>query len=275
MFQSRRQQLNLDLAPVSTVVAVEKKRIVQVVANILNNAAKYTPEGGHITVKTQLHHGQVKLDVVDDGLGMTPELAIRVFDLFSQAYVTPDRSSGGLGLGLALAKSLVELHGGTVSCSSEGLGKGSQFTILLPSVDTEHNQDDGQPQMTQLRSIASKLRIMIVDDNEDAATMLGMLLSAMNYDVQIEHGARQALSRANTDKPDVCLLDIGLPEIDGNELARRLRRLPGMSEAVLIAITGYGQEGDRDNSLAAGFDHHFVKPVDMTALASVLEKINQ
>lgn len=247
--------------------------MIQVVANIVNNAAKYTPEGGNITLKTEVHEKHVQLEVIDDGVGIEPDLSRRVFDLFAQAQSTPDRASGGLGLGLALVKSLVELQGGTVTCFSEGRGTGSKFTVCLPlALQQNVPLETGG---TGRISLAAKrsLRVMVVDDNVDAASALAMLLEALNHEVIVEHGARLALERARIEAPDVCLLDIGLPEIDGNELAQRLRAQRETAKSMLIAVTGYGQENDHKRALAAGFDHYLVKPVDTKKLAAILTEI--
>jgi CheY-like chemotaxis protein len=198
-----------------------------------------------------------------------------VFDLFAQAERSPDRSAGGLGLGLALVKSLVQLHGGTVNCCSVGPGKGSTFTVSLPQFSLPSGragrvQAGGRPHES-----ANPLRVMVVDDNADAAHMLALLLEASGHQVMVEYGARQALERSRTGMPHVCLLDIGLPEIDGNELAKRLKAQPETANAVLIAVSGYGQRHDRESALAAGFSHYFVKPVDTAKLVAVLDEIDQ
>ncbi|MES2899154.1 MAG: PAS domain-containing protein [Pseudomonadota bacterium] len=271
--RAKRHHLELSLTPYASLVLGDRKRLVQVLSNVLNNAAKYTPENGNIRLRTDVRDGHVQVDVSDNGIGMEPALASRAFDLFAQAERSSDRSSGGLGLGLALVKSLVELHGGTASCASAGLGHGSTFTICLPHLqlpDDQHaGRDSGQAGMQVMRP----LRIMVVDDNADAAAMLSMLLEAAGHEVMVEHDARRALARAKAALPQVCLLDIGLPEIDGNELAQQLRALTGMADSVLIAVTGYGQQKDRDQSMAAGFNHHLVKPVDTKALAAILAQL--
>jgi CheY-like chemotaxis protein len=243
------------------------------VANLLNNSAKYTPESGNIALKAEVQDAHVLLEVTDDGIGMEPELVKRVFDLFAQAERSSDRSSGGLGLGLALVKSLVELHGGTVTAASAGAGKGSKFTVRLPRLH-ESSAGFAEPEpATGLQSAPAPLKILVVDDNADAAAVLSMLLEVAGHHVLVEDGASQAMERARLESPDVCLLDIGLPDMDGNELAKRLRAQPGTARSVLIAVTGYGQEEDRKATLAAGFDHHLVKPVDVKKLASILSDV--
>ncbi|MDB5744496.1 MAG: putative histidine kinase, hybrid [Polaromonas sp.] len=270
LVQSRHQHLAVALSADAAAVHADKKRMVQVVGNLLNNAAKYTPENGHLLLKTEVGENEVVLSIIDDGIGMEPELAGRVFDLFTQAARTPDRSSGGLGLGLALVKSLVELHGGTVSCASQGLGKGSCFSVRLPLLAADAKAKAKAQQPGSGLQASKPLRVMIVDDNEDAAQMLAMFLEASGHQVLVEYGARRALERARIEPPDVYLLDIGLPEIDGNELAQRIRAQPETANGVLIAVTGYGQEHDRKAALAAGFRHHLVKPVDPAKLVALL-----
>jgi CheY-like chemotaxis protein/two-component sensor histidine kinase len=274
--RGRRHHLALHLTPDATMVQGDRKRLVQVLANLLNNAAKYTPEGGGIQLRTEVQDEHVLIEVADNGIGMTPELVSRAFELFAQAERSSDRSSGGLGLGLALVKSLVELHHGNVTCDSAGLGKGSKFTIFLPRLQPLQAGEQKQPSGKGLRAeLPHSLRIMIVDDNVDAAGMLAMLLEVQGHDVAVEEGARRALARAREEVPQVCLLDIGLPEIDGNELARQLRADPLTAEATLIAVTGYGQQQDRERSAAAGFDYHLVKPVDTEELATILAMVGQ
>jgi CheY-like chemotaxis protein len=242
---------------------------VQVVANLLNNATKYTPEGGTLQLRLEADGPDYVLTVRDDGIGMEPALVERVFDLFTQAERTPDRSQGGLGLGLALVRSLVELHGGAVQASSPGQGKGSAFMVRLP----RYTQDvalAAQPPGERLPDSAAPLRILLVDDNVDAVHTLQLFLRSAGHEVEIAYSAGDALALSRTFMPEVCLLDIGLPDFDGNELARRLRQLAQTSGATLIAMTGYGRQQDRDASMAAGFDHYLVKPVNTTQLSDIL-----
>jgi len=275
MIRSKRHHFALRLPIENAMVRGDKKRLVQVVTNILNNAAKYTQDGGNIALEVDVHAGRVVIEVVDDGLGMAPELAARAFDLFTQAERSSDRSSGGLGLGLALVKSLTDLHGGTVTCESAGLGKGSRFAVCLPRLNNLPNQYDAQPIDSPAREESGPLRILVVDDNADAASLLAMLLETSGHQVTVAHGSRRALDLAIDVKPQVCLLDIGLPEMDGNELAQRLRAQPETAHAVLIAATGYGQDSDRKRSAEAGFDHHLVKPLDISRLAQILASLSK
>ena len=272
LIQARRHDLALRLPPPGTRVAGDRKRLVQVVANLLNNAAKYTPEDGRLEVASFIDaERRLCIDVLDNGIGMAPELAARAFELFAQAERSSDRSSGGLGLGLALVKSLVDLHGGAVACDSAGPGRGSRFSVCLPLL--ERQGDAAVLPCDEPRGAAppGALRVMVVDDNVDAAVTLSMLLEAGGHQVAVEHEALRALECAQQFRPQVCLLDIGLPGIDGLELARRLRALPQAANALLVAVTGYGQARDRDQILGAGFDHHLVKPIDTGRLYALLE----
>jgi signal transduction histidine kinase len=274
LIKTRGHHLSVQLPTEPAGVMGDQKRLVQVIANLLNNSAKYTPEGGNIVLSVELRQRQVVLSVADDGIGMEPELVSRVFDLFAQAERTSDRSQGGLGLGLALVKSLIGLHGGSVQAYSKGAGAGSTFTVRLPRLTHRPAQSESGSELELTPAPTAALRMMVVDDNVDAAHTLAMFLEAEGHDVVIEYEAENALARARVAAPSVCLLDIGLPDIDGNELARRLRSMPETAKAVLIAVTGYGQEHDRKNAFAAGFDYHFVKPVDTSKLASLLAEIS-
>jgi PAS domain S-box-containing protein len=273
MIDARAQQLTVRHPPHGAVVLGDKARLVQVVANVLGNASKYTPEGRRIDLRAEALGPRLVLSVRDEGIGMDRELTGRVFDLFTQAERSSDRSQGGLGLGLALVKHLVELHGGTVGCSSPGLGKGSTFVITLP-LEHEAVLAEDLPAAPSVPA-AARLRVLVVDDNADAAEMLGMLLASQGHEVVMEHDSLRALERARSVRPDVCLLDIGLPEMDGKELARRLRQQSETRETLLVAVTGYGRPEDREEAFAAGFQHHLVKPVNFDHLLQVLESVRE
>jgi signal transduction histidine kinase/ActR/RegA family two-component response regulator len=269
LITARRHKVVLDLPSAPSRVKGDHKRLVQVVANLLGNATKYTPEGGHITLCLGEEGDSHVLTVRDDGIGMEAGLVDRVFDLFTQAERTPDRSQGGLGLGLALARSLVELHGGSVSAASPGLGKGSTFTVRLPRFEQEAELQVAEA-VRHAATAQAPLRVLVVDDNLDAAHTLNLFLAAAGHRVEIAYNALDAIDMAKVFAPQVCLLDIGLPDLDGNELARRLRTLPQTREAVLVAATGYGRQQDRDAAHEAGFDHYMVKPVNTVQLSEVL-----
>ncbi|WP_313706177.1 PAS domain-containing protein [Massilia sp.] len=275
LIQARRHRLHAQIAPGSSLVMGDRKRLVQVVSNILNNAAKYTSEGGTITLSADISDALVCIEVADNGIGMAPDLAAHAFDLFSQAERSSDRSAGGLGLGLALVKSLVELHGGSVTCASAGLGEGSVFRVCLPRLagDAAAGGPDGNERAAG--PAGGGLRVLVVDDNADAAAMLAMVLESLGHRVAVEHSSLAALERARRERLDACVLDIGLPDIDGYELARRLRAQPESADAVLVAVTGYGHESDRRRSLAAGFAHHLVKPADTGQLMAILAEVGK
>lgn len=236
----------------------------------MNNAAKYTPQNGEISLALEVTKAEARIRISDNGSGISPSLLPDVFDLFTQGERTPDRGQGGLGLGLALVKSITTLHGGRVEATSEGLGKGSTFAIVLPLQKSEPMQPVALAQDDIPLQIAAPLRLMIVDDNVDAAQSLSALLEANGHQVFVEDNAHSALKSIENESIQVFILDIGLPGIDGYELARRLRVNPETANAILIALTGYGQAHDRVLSKAAGFDYHFVKPIDTQNLAKIL-----
>lgn len=248
-------------------------RLVQVFSNLLNNAIRYTPSNGVITVSVDVRGNKAIISVLDNGIGVLPILAPHIFDLFTQGERSSDRSQGGLGLGLALVKSIVELHEGSVSVHSGGASKGSEFIVELPqiSVVTGTELDAEKPVLTSVT--AKSRRLMVVDDNQDAALMLSMLLEAAGHSVVVEHDGDNALKAANEKMPTICFLDIGLSGMDGYELAKRLREIPGASPPVLVAVTGYGQPEDREKALNAGFDYHLVKPVKITEVMDLVEKL--
>ena len=272
---ARGHHLTLHVPPDIAMVSGDSKRLVQVVANMLSNAAKYTHEGGTISLKTEVQPDTIVLTIEDNGVGIAPELVEHVFDLFTQAERTSDRSSGGLGLGLALVKSLVDLHGGKVTCTSAGRGKGTRFTVSLPRlIHTDQRIERRRNNRDEIK-VGKSLKILIVDDNVDAAETLAVFLKGAGHEVLVEYQSQRGLNRARLESPDVCLLDIGLPEMDGNELAKCLRNQPETNNAILIAVTGYGQEVDRQATRAAGFDHHMVKPVDLARLSAALATTRQ
>jgi PAS domain S-box-containing protein len=265
---SRGQSLESLVAPGPLHIFGDHKRVVQVLANLLGNASRYTPAGGRIVLELAAHEAQVVLRVRDNGIGIAAALLPHVFDLFTQGERSADRAEGGLGVGLAVVRSLVEQHGGQVSAASDGPGQGSVFTVVLPQlVCGAIGQPDGlgAPLAPQ-----RALQVLVVDDNADAADMLALLLETEGYEVGVAHRSATALARVAAAPPQVCLLDIGLPDMDGYDLAARLRAMPSMQAARLVAITGYGQQADRARSLAAGFDHHLVKPVQLGELFALL-----
>jgi PAS domain S-box-containing protein len=270
VIEARGHRLSLALPAPPAFILGDQKRLVQALANLLSNAAKYTPDDGNIALAVDVVGTMVQLTVSDDGIGIGAALLPRVFDLFTQGERSADRSQGGLGVGLAMVKSLVELHGGRVDAASAGFGLGSVFTVSLPLLHQGVADGSGAAAAPATAPAASALRLLVVDDNPDAAMMLSMLLEASGYEVSSENGSHAGFSRALSERPDVCLLDIGLPEMDGYELARRIRSAPELAHATLIAITGYGQPEDKQKAFAAGFDHHLVKPVNTAELTALL-----
>ena len=269
---SRGHRLVLDVQAAPLTVCGDRKRLVQVVANLLNNAAKYTPPGGRIRLAAQAEAGRARLSVSDNGIGMTRELMGRAFELFAQAERDADRAQGGLGIGLAVVRRLVELHGGQIAVDSGGPGQGSCFTLTLPLAPGAAHA--GGAQAPQLPAAAGQaLEVLVVDDNRDAAQMLGIMVQHFGHAVRTVHTAGEALAQARLQAADVYLLDIGLPGMDGHELARRLRAEAAGAGAVLVAVTGYGGEEAQRAALAAGFDYHFVKPVKGGDLRLLLRDI--
>jgi len=272
VIDARGHRLTLDLAPHALPVCGDRTRLIQVAANLLNNAAKYTPEGGALHVSLRREDDTALLQVRDNGIGIGPDLLPVVFDLFTQAERTPDRAQGGLGLGLALVKKLVELHGGAVEAHSAGPGQGSSFTIRLPLLAAAPAVN-AAPDLAAPPAPARPRRILVVDDNVDAGHTLGMLLETAGHAVTVEHSAQAALARAQQGGFEVILLDIGLPDMSGYTLAGALRQRPGCAGSALVAVSGYGQEQDRRLSREAGFAAHLVKPVAPDVLIDTIRQL--
>jgi hypothetical protein len=269
LIDSRRHRFTMELAPAPVQVNGDMTRLVQVIVNLLNNAAKYTPEGGDIVLTVGVEGNDALVRVKDNGIGIPPDMIEHVFDLFAQGERTLARTEGGLGIGLTLARRIVALHGGSINASSPGAGKGAEFVVRLPLLPAYAREMPAaranSPASTQRRSV------VVVDDNEDAAQSMAMLLRTVGHDVHIEHDGTAALERLTAHLPDIVLLDIGLPGLDGYEVARRLREHPGGNGVRIYAMTGYGQEEDRRRSLAAGFDGHLVKPVMPSDLFALVD----
>jgi len=269
LVEAGRHTLALQLGSAPASVLGDRARLIQVTANLLANAAKYTPPGGHITLALDVADGVVRIAVTDNGNGIEPALLPQVFDLFVQGKRTPDRAQGGLGLGLALVKNIVGMHGGHVSAHSAGPGQGSRFTVALPAI-AQPARPAAPAQAAELQQPGRALRIMLVDDNVDAAATLSALLAAAGHTVQAINDPRDAVGAALAQPPDVFILDIGMPLIDGHALARQLRTQPALANALYVALTGYGQTSDHESSRQAGFDCHFVKPVEAARLLATL-----
>jgi signal transduction histidine kinase/CheY-like chemotaxis protein len=263
LLSDRSHKLTVDVSVAGLVVDGDETRLAQVFANLLTNAAKYSNCPGHIVLRASVEAGMVVVTCEDDGMGIAPELLPRVFELFKQGQQTLDRRRGGLGLGLAVAKTLVELHGGTIAAASEGPGHGSTFTVRLPLATqlpaAARREEKKVP-------IGASGRVLVVDDNRDAADLLAETLRFGGFEVATAFDGAEALETLNTFRPDVAILDIGLPSMNGLELARQLRAIDGTRTIRLIALTGYGQRTDVTASAAAGFDLHLVKPVTTDVL---------
>jgi signal transduction histidine kinase/CheY-like chemotaxis protein len=271
--------LRLDIASPSLLVDGDATRLSQVVVNLLNNAIKYTPDGGTIELRLVERDGFAELAVRDTGIGIPASHLENVFDMFSQLEPALDRAKGGLGIGLALVRGIVELHGGSIHAASAGAGLGSEFTVRLPLL-AESPRAQGAPAgqaghegpAAEREGIAEGMRVLVVDDNPDAAEALAMALEIYGCRTRMAHTAMSALAVATAFSPDAVLLDIGLPDLNGYELARRLRALPGGPGMTLIATTGWGQDRDRQRALEAGCDHHLTKPVDVEKLRDALKQ---
>lgn len=273
LFVAAEQELVLDLHCAPCNVHGDAVRLTQVFANLLNNASKYTPPNGRVVVTMRSDAGSVQVQITDTGIGIPPHMLDSIFDMFVQVSGTSRAAQGGLGIGLTLVRSLVELHDGRVSASSGGAGTGTTMTVELPLV----------PSATAARASASPAaphqaaqghRIFVVDDNRDAADSLAHLLGLMGADTSVAYGAREALAAMSADPPTIAFIDIGMPVMDGYELANRIRATPELADAVLIALTGWGQATDKERIMAAGFDHHLLKPADIHELARVLQTVD-
>lgn len=272
--EAKGQELTLDLPATPIYLDGDRTRLAQVVANLLNNAAKYTPRGGHVWLSARRHGDEVTISVRDNGVGIAPEMLPKVFDMFAQVDRSLEKTQGGLGIGLSLVKRLVQLHGGTVEVHSAGIGQGTEFTVCLPVVleafltarsgaEVEHAPTSSSPN-------GSSRRILVVDDNRDAAETLAEILSVHGDELRTAYDGLEALEVGARFQPDVVLLDIGMPRMNGYEAAQAMRREPWGQAATLIALTGWGQPQDRQRSQEAGFNHHLVKPVEPEALLKLL-----
>lgn len=274
LMQARRQSFHAEMPDQQVLVQGDHTRLMQIVMNLLNNAAKYTPENGAVLLKLEAGDREATLTVSDTGIGIAPELLPRIFDLFMQGRRTLARSEGGLGIGLTLVKRLVALHGGEVAAFSDGPDRGSRFVVRLPLLHPRRLSGSASPLASAAESPAAGVpasrRVLVIDDNQDSTTSMAMLLKLVGHEVCVAADGNTGLREAERFLPQVVLLDIGLPDINGYEVARRLRQQPALQSATLIAMTGYGQPEDRQRSSEAGFHHHLVKPVDWETLERLL-----
>ena len=275
LIDQRRHELTVSLPPDPIWLYADASRLEQVVTNLLTNAAKYTNEGGHIRLSAQQEGDKAVLRVRDTGLGIAPAFLPHVFDLFTQAQRSSDRSQGGLGIGLTLAKRLVEMHGGTIGVSST-LGQGSEFVVSFVVCPPGAMSLKTQPPSTEIaKPTGPALRVLVVDDNVDAANVLKLLVQEAGHLVRMAHTGPTALTAALVYRPDVMLLDIGLPELDGFEVAKRIRQEPLFHDVMLVAVTGYREAADRQRMEEAGFDHYLVKPADFEKLRQILAAVSE
>jgi CheY-like chemotaxis protein/two-component sensor histidine kinase len=259
-------QLTVDVSPMPVYVDADLIRMAQVFSNILNNAAKYTEPGGRIHLSAYRQGDDAVVKIKDDGVGIPTDMLPRIFDTFTQVNRTLERSQSGLGIGLSIVKTLVEMHNGSVEATSDGIGKGSEFTVRLPIVLSVL---ESRPDVAEPRRHSGSRRVLVVDDNRDAAASLAMMLRVMGNESKTAHDGLEAIEVAAIYRPDVMFIDIGMPNLNGYHTARRIREQPWGKTIVLAALTGWGQDDDRRRSEEAGFDYHLVKPVE----PSVVEKI--
>jgi CheY-like chemotaxis protein len=271
LLEQKGQLLTVDAGAPGLMVRGDPVRLAQVVGNLLHNAAKYTGEGGRITLSSRLNDGRAEVSVRDSGIGISPESMPHIFELFTQIPSERVNTGGGLGIGLALVRALVELHGGEIGAASEGIDLGSEFTVRLPvfieesvAVD-DANGHDKPEQVMQVRR-----NILIADDNQDALESLALMLRLEGHEVHCASDGEEALALAGQRRPEIVVLDVGMPKLDGCEVARRIRAESWGRDAVLVALTGWGQDADRKRSREAGFDMHLVKPVDPATICDML-----
>lgn len=267
LFNAAGHRLTLELSPEPLYLHADPVRITQVVANLLNNAAKYTPKDGEIWLVTERRGGCALVRVRDNGIGIAAEMLPRVFELFVQAEAQPGQTQGGMGIGLTLVKALVEMHGGRIEARSAGLGQGSEFIVTLP-LAAEPPKGKETEMHDDVTTEGASRRVLVVDDNEDSAESVGVVVEMLGHDVQVAHDGPSALAQAASYRPEVVLLDIGLPGMDGYEVARRMKAVA--PDAVLAAMTGWGGEDDLRRCREAGFHHHLLKPVDIDTLSAIL-----
>jgi PAS domain S-box-containing protein len=273
LIQAKHHEFRVELHEPQLRLRGDLTRLAQVVGNLLNNAAKYTATGGTIVLTAQRLHGKAVIHVQDNGEGMAPEMLPKVFEMFTQAGRSMERAEGGLGIGLALARELVKMHGGSLEASSPGLGSGSTFTVTLPiAAEAQLTTVAGGP-LAPEQAESHGLRVMIVDDNADAAKTFATLLAMSDHETAVAHSGPQALELAGSFRPDVIFLDIGMPGMNGYEVARQLRSRPDTKAVTLVALTGWGSETDREHAHQAGFDHHLTKPVEVEVACSILDQL--
>jgi len=263
--QARGHGLSVELPGEALTVLADEARLIQVMHKLLHNAARYTPEGGQVSIGARREGDEVIVCVKDNGVGMDAELLHSAFDLFKQGQQAVQRPQGGLGIGLTLVQRLVRLHGGTVEARSAGLDSGSEFIVRLPALNEAPVTQAAAPE----RLFSTPRKVLVIDDNSDAANALRMLLENDGHNVRVAHDGVSGLALAREYRPEYLLLDIGLPRLNGYDIAASVRGDPELKHTTLVAITGYGQLHDRARTAAVGFDHHLTKPVEFSALQAL------
>jgi two-component system CheB/CheR fusion protein len=270
LIEQGRHSLSVALPSEPVYLEGDAVRLAQVFSNLLNNSAKYTEPGGNISLTAELRPGEVWVRIKDNGLGIPADALPRIFEMFSQVDRNLERAQGGLGIGLTLVRSLVEMHGGAVAAHSDGPGQGSEFIVRLPMVEQEQADPESQVPGADSAEATQRRRILVVDDNRDSAISLGMMLKIMGNEIRTAHDGLAAIDAAAKFLPDIILLDIGLPKLNGYEACRLIREQPWSQGMMIVALTGWGQDEDRRRSAEAGFNHHLVKPVDIGVLQTLL-----
>ncbi len=266
LIKERKHRLSVTQEGLSIFVRADKVRLTQCIANLLTNAAKFTPVNGDIYINSRIENDHAIIEVTDTGIGIAADLLPTLFDLFVQGHRSLDRSDGGLGIGLSVVKQLIEMHGGHVTASSDGVGRGAAFAIRLPLTTVE-----ASPRVAQLGEGSAKRRMLVIDDNSDAADSMATLLEIDGHDVKAVYTSEAGLAEVEQFKPDWVLLDIGLPRISGYEVVQRIKATHPW--IVVVALSGYGRPEDRQRAAASGFDAHLVKPVDYDALRQLMTRM--
>jgi CheY-like chemotaxis protein/two-component sensor histidine kinase len=267
LVELRKHSLDMTIDRGNLWVDADPARLEQIVVNLLNNAAKYSEDGGHIRLSAAHEDCNIVIRVKDAGIGITPQKLPEIFQLFNQADLSSANTAGGLGIGLALVKKLVELHDGQITATSEGLGKGSEFTVRLPA---SKRPEASLPMAKETMAATGKAHILVVDDNVDTVKGMAILLNLAGHEVLTAHNGPQAIELAQAYQPQCILLDLGLPGMSGYDVAKRLREDERCKNALIVAVSGYGQAEDRERTRAAGFDHHLVKPISYQELSTLL-----
>jgi CheY-like chemotaxis protein len=277
LIESARHALHVSLPPELLVMHGDPVRLTQVISNLLINAVKYTPPGGTIQLAVASEEGQAVIRVRDTGVGIPEHMQAQIFDLFTQVDNSQTRTQGGLGIGLTLAKTLVEMHGGRISVHSAGPGAGSEFVVRLPlsNATSDPGAQAGELPSLEPADQRTRHRILVVDDSESAAHLLARLLTKLGQEIQVAHSAEQALAVFADFQPELVISDIGMPGMSGLELAQRLRALPDVKQPMLVALTGYGQESDRREVMSAGFNKHLTKPIGLAVLQQLLAELGK